>query len=215
MEWYEKEKTENCGINSRNIGMYKYYNEGTLVEYTVEETPIEESLNYETPLISGSQTEGYTVTNTHYPEKIKIPVEKIWTDEDNRDNRRPTSVTIKLFADGVDTKKELTLNAEKSWKGEFTDLYRYKEGKVREEIEYTIQEVEIDSKLHYEEPEITPSELKGSSNNLSSGFTVTNTYGPEKININVTKTWDDDDNRDGLRGDVKVYLYAESSVRYG
>ena len=37
-----------------------------------------------------------------------------------------------------------------------------------------------------------------------SGFNITNTYEPEKINIEGTKTWDDANNQDGKRTDSVI-----------
>ena len=43
-------------------------------------------------------------------------------DKDNQDGKRPSSVTVKLLADGQDTGKTLELNAANGWTGSFTGL---------------------------------------------------------------------------------------------
>ena len=50
----------------------------------------------------------------------------------------------------------------------------------------------------YSEPVIT--------GNVTDGFTITNTHEVSKIEIPVTKVWNDDNNRDGLRTPVSVTL---------
>ena len=90
------------------------------------------------------KVEGYTatvkdfnVTNSYTPGKTSIQVTKAWDDANDQDGVRPTSVTIKLLADGKETDKKLVLSKENNWTGNFTDLDEYKDGK---KIEYTISE---------------------------------------------------------------------------
>ena len=103
-----------------------------------------------------------TFTNSHTPEKIDIPVEKIWDDHNDSHGLRPGSVTIHLYADGEDTGKSLTLTAAGHWKGAFTGLDKYSAGRA---IAYYITE---DRVPHYRLPVIGGSALNG--------FTVTNSY---------------------------------------
>lgn len=72
-------------------------------------------------------------------QNIDIPVSKIWDDNNNSTGNRPSSVTVRLFADGVATDKTLTLNAAGSWKGSFEGVPLYAADNLTE-IQYTIQE---------------------------------------------------------------------------
>ncbi|WP_245550632.1 Cna B-type domain-containing protein, partial [Kallipyga massiliensis] len=129
------------------------------------------------------------------PVKRTISVAKRWVDEDNRDNKRPESVTIQLLANGKETGKSLVLNAENGWSGYFGDLLKMENGR---EIQYTIREV---GSMKGYEAAIT--------GNQSQGFTVTNTYKTEKIKIEGKKTWDDGDNVDGKRPEsITIRLLA-------
>ena len=129
------------------------------------------------------------------PVKRTISVAKRWVDEDNRDNKRPESVTIQLLADGKETGKSLVLNAENGWSGYFGDLLKTENGR---EIQYTVREV--GSTKGYE---------AAITGNQSQGFTVTNTYKTEKIKIEGKKTWDDGDNVDGKRPEsITIRLLA-------
>lgn len=122
--------------------------------------------------------------NTYTPAKTEVPVKKVWKDENNQDGKRPTSVTVKLLADGQDTGKTLELTEANGWAGSFKDLDADKGGTP---IQYTVVEVTV--------PGYT-SEVTG---NAASGFTITNSYSPETVDVKATKNWDDANNQDGKR----------------
>ena len=122
--------------------------------------------------------------NTYTPAKTEIPVKKVWKDENNQDGKRPTSVTVKLLADGQDTGKTLELNAANGWAGSFKDLDADKGGTP---IQYTVVEVTVAGYT---------SEITGDA---ASGFTITNSYSPETVDVKATKNWDDANNQDGKR----------------
>ena len=73
------------------------------------------------------------------------------------------SATVKLFANGVDTGKSITLNAASAWKGSFSGLHKYADGSA---IEYGVAEVAV------------PDFQSAISGSAADGFTVTNTYDP-------------------------------------
>ena len=123
-------------------------------------------------------------TNTYTPAKTEVPVKKVWKDENNQDGKRPTSVTVKLLADGQDTGKTLELTEANGWAGSFKDLDADKGGTP---IQYTVVEVTV--------PSYT-SEVTGDA---ASGFTITNSYSPETVDVKATKNWDDANNQDGKR----------------
>ncbi|EKS19167.1 Cna B-type domain-containing protein, partial [Streptococcus sp. F0441] len=105
-------------------------------------------------------------------------------DAENQDGKRPGSVTVKLLADGQDTGKTLELTEANGWAGSFTDLDADKGGTP---IQYTVVEVTV--------PGYT-SEITGDA---ASGFTITNSYSPETVDVKATKNWDDANNQDGKR----------------
>lgn len=122
------------------------YEGGKEITYTITEDPID---GYTT------EVNGYDVTNTHVPSKIDIDVRKVWENT----STYPDSVTIKLLANGEDTRKTLVLTADNNWTGTFEDLDEYSNG---EKIEYTISEVHLaDYETIY-------------SGNAEEGFVVTN-----------------------------------------
>ncbi|WBB30951.1 Cna B-type domain-containing protein [Parvimonas micra] len=146
----------------------KYNAQGNEIKYTVKEETVVEG--YDTEIIAGQVDGalGYIIKNKHNVEKTEIPVEKKWIGPASVEE-----VTVKLFADGVDTGKTLTLKKSENWKGKFTNLDKYKNGK---EIVYTIKEAKVEG---YE------SKIEG---NAKDGFVITN-KNVEKTEVPVEKKW--------------------------
>ena len=181
----EKTLTLNAGNNWRGtFSELDKYENGREVTYTIEEVSV---TGYE-PEISGSSSTGFTITNTHTPETVTLSGTKTWNDANDQDGKRPSSITIRLYANGVEQKdKEVT--ADDDWKWSFAGLPKYKDGL---EINYTITEDAVD--------EYTPA---------YNGFNVTNTYTPEQTRVTVTKAWDDKNDQDGIRPEsITVKLLA-------
>ena len=157
----------------------KYKDAGTEIEYTITEDAVE---NYMTVV------DGYNVTNMHIPATINISGGKHWDDANNQDGKRPSSITIRLYADGTAlTDKVQTVTAADNWKWTFTNLPKYANGR---EIVYTISE---DAVTNY--------------TTSVSGYNVTNTYTPEVVRVVIRKVWDDENNQDGKRPtELKVDL---------
>ncbi len=153
---------------------------GTPIAYTIEEVSVAE---YESK-VTGDATTGFTITNSYTPGKTQVPVKKVWNDAENQDGKRPGSVTVKLLADGQDTGKTLELNKDNNWSGSFTDLDVNKAGKA---IVYSVVEVTVTGYT---------SVVTGDA---ASGFTITNSYSPETVDVKATKNWDDANNQDGKR----------------
>ena len=123
-------------------------------------------------------------TNKYTPAKTEVPVKKVWKDANNQDGKRPTSITVKLLADGQDTGKTLELTEANGWAGSFTNLDADKGGIP---IQYTVVEVTVTGYT---------SDVTGDA---ASGFTITNSYSPETVDVKATKNWDDANNQDGKR----------------
>lgn len=99
--------------------------------------------------------------------KIRIEVLKIWKDNNNHDKKRPKNIKVRLFADGKDTGKVLTLSVINNWKGSFTELPKYT--KDRKLIKYTIRENPV------------ANGYTGSiTGNAKIGFVITNVRKPHK-----------------------------------
>ena len=152
-------------------------------DYTIKETKAPNG--YDTADDQGiTSTEfspaNHTVTKTFVDKKtpttIDVTVKKVWDDADNQDGLRPTSITVRLLADGVDTGKTLTLDKNGSWQGSFTGLNE--KNAAGQTITYTVKE----------DPTIA-SYLPTITGNATSGYTITNSHTPEVTSISVTKKW--------------------------
>ena len=110
------------------------------VEVTVEKVSVTEL-----KATASKEAKDLVFTNKYTPAKTQVSVKKAWDDKDNQDGKRPSSVTVKLLADGQDTDKTLELNAANGWTGSFTDLDADKGGTP---IQYTVVEVNC-SWLHF------------------------------------------------------------------
>lgn len=162
------------------------YDNGKEIKYTIKEDKV---AGYT------SEVKGYDLINTHKTETTSISVKKQWDDTKNQDGKRPTEVTVHLYADGKDTGKTVELNADNHWKASFNDLDVNKDGKA---IEYTVKEDEVKD---YE---------ASTSGDAKSGFVLTNSHKTETVNISGTKTWADNDNQDGARPDsITIRLMAD------
>lgn len=165
-----------------------YEPERQKIEYTVKE----EAVSGYTTEITGDQTEGYVITNTHEVEKTEISGKKIWDDANDQDKVRPEEIKIHLYANGEEVAdKEVT--EKDNWEYSFKDMPKYYDkGK---EIDYIVTEDSVDNYNTIYSAE---------------GFDVTNKYTPKKTSINVRKVWDDNNDKDHIRPkSVKVHLFAD------
>ena len=153
------------------------YNNGTEIVYTVTEEPI---ANYDS-VVTGNAATGFKVTNTN-TEKTSVDVTKTWV------GTPAASVTIKLFADGIE-KETVTLTAADNWTHTFANLDKY--AADGHEIVYTVDETPV---TNY---------IKAISGDAANGFTITNTI-TGKVNIPVTKVWVGPE-----ASSAKVTLYAD------
>lgn len=162
-------------------GLYKYFKEGTPIQYTIDEEMVggyEKEISEKDNLI--------TITNTHAPEKLDLIVNVVWNDANNQDGYRPDAATIHMSGtDGTQDAKDFTKDS--SWSSiVFKDLDHYKDGN---EIKYTVAEDEI--------PQYTTS-IAVNGNVV----TVTNTHIPEITLRNISVIWDDNNDQDGIRPDT-------------
>ncbi|MDO4369484.1 MAG: Cna B-type domain-containing protein [bacterium] len=157
------------------------YNNGKIINYTVSEEAVKD---YDTTY------DGYDIMNTYNPETITIKGTKSWDDNDNQDGIRPDEITVILY-DHLDNEIART-KADKStnWTYSFENIVRYADNK---EINYKVKEVDVNG---YE--------------TVINNFDITNKHAPEKINIKIKKSWNDNNNQDGIRPEsITVKLYKD------
>ena len=188
------------------IGTHKYTisevagsEPGVTYDTTIQEVEVkvEKVSATELKATASKEAKDLVFTNKYTPAKTSVSVKKAWDDKDNQDGKRPGSVTVKLLADGQDTGKTLELNKDNNWSGNFTDLDVNKAGKA---IVYSVVEVTVPG---------YNSEVTGDP---VSGFTITNNYTPETVDVTVTKNWNDNNDQDGKRpSSITVNLLADGT----
>ena len=183
-------------------------NDNNTITYTVKEETV---TGYKSEL-SGSESEGYTITNTpEEPEKEtkEIKVSKVWDTSDKKAFAK--EITVELYKNNEKTDKTLTLNEDNNWQGSFKNLDVKDENDKN--ITYTIKEVgETDGKITFDGKEFKVSY----SGDEKDGYTITNSYNPpeepkkEYRDISVEKAWD-------IRGmkpisHIEVELYRDGKA---
>ena len=170
---------------------------GVDVTYSVKETT--SITGYDTVVSSADNENGksFTITNSYTPEETQITVTKKWEDNNNQDGKRPTSVTVELYKNGVATGNTQTISGS-NWTATFTGLPVYEGGR---KITYTVRET-------------VPSGYTSSGDGTeANNYTITNTYSPEETQITVTKKWEDNNNQDGKRPtEVEFELYKNGTA---
>lgn len=182
-------------LNENNNWRAEYtgfkYKEGKEVKYTWTEKNVPDGYKV-SQNISGYTT---TLTNTHEVEKVSLKCVKKWEDCDNQDGLRPKMIEIALNADGNNAGKYI-LSDENNWEAAVSSLDKYKGGK---EIKYA----------WVEKPVTGYTSTQSASGNTT---TITNAHIPEKVSINVIKTWQDENDADGIRPDsIDVTLLADGT----
>ena len=109
--------------------------------------------------------------------KTSVKVTKAWNDKNDQDGKRPGSVTVTLYKNGVATKTTGTISSSNSWTYTFEDLDQRENG---EDITYTVVEEEKDIPSEYE--------LESTTGDMANGFIITNKHVPELINLAVDGT---------------------------
>lgn len=130
------------------------YKNGRKITYTVAEAKVE---GYTTK-ITGNATEGFVIVNTHAPEKTVVSGTKTWDDMDDLNGFRPESITIRLYANGVEIDSK-TVTAKDNWEWTFANLNKYADGA---EVAYTISEDAVEGYI-----------------TVVDGYNVTNVHDPE------------------------------------
>ena len=165
---------------------------GADIAYTVEETDVPTGY---TSVTAGDATNGFTITNTHVLETTDISGTKTWDDAGNQDGMRPQSITVNLLADGQKVAEKQVTEAD-GWAYSFTGMTKNKAGQA---IDYTV----------------TEDAVEGYTATVA-GFDITNTHVPGTVDVTVSKTWDDGNDKDGIRpASVMAQLYADGVAQGG
>ena len=173
------------------VSVRKYDSQGEIT-YTWEEKELRTEAPGYTLVSAVTEGDTTTLTNRHEAEVTSVSVRKIWDDDGNRDGIRPESITVTL-SDG----QTATLSEANGWAARIDHLPKFAEG---EEITYSWTEASVEGYT-------TTSVTEGDTT------TLTNRHEPETTTATITKVWDDDNNRDGIRPEtLTVTLRANGTT---
>lgn len=117
---------------------------------------------------------------------------------------RPTSIKVQLYMNADKYGDPVELNEANNWSYTWYDLPPVKvvDGYMVGDMSISYVAMEVGEVSYYVgDPDWTSDPHK---------TTITNTYTPEKIEIEGSKTWDDNNNQDGKRPEsIKINLYAD------
>lgn len=157
---------------------------GNVISYSVIENPVK---GYDTQI--ASEKKSAVITNTLQTEDITV--KKTWKDQDNSYGLRPASIKIHFYQKGSYGKKRevgdaRTLSDANGWEDQFTALPVY--DKHGNSFSYTVAEDAV----------------PGYVSNIEQ-YSLTNVL--ETRDITVTKVWNDQNNKYGIRpGQITVQL---------
>ena len=164
------------------------YANGERIEYSWTEANVE---GYE---LTGEVTDGTvtTLTNTHIPETTEATVVKVWEDADNQDGKRPASLVATL-SNG----ETVTLSEANNWTATIDNLPKYENGEL---IIYTWTEASVEGYVQ-------------TGLSTASGITTfKNTHKIATTEVAGSKTWNDNNNQDGVRpASITVNLLADGT----
>ncbi len=164
---------------------------GDEIDYTVRESVVDGYRLTNTTFVHDT----ITLTNSYTPEETSKTVIKVWKDNENQDNLRPSSIEVELLADGVAV-RTVTLSDANRWKYTFEGLDKYKNGNI---IHYTVNEI---------------TQVEGYTTTYDQeNLTITNTHDTYTTSKTVTKVWEDENNLEGFRpSSIEVELLANGEV---
>lgn len=173
---------------------------GTDIQYSVKED-ILDGYKADTYTVKN----GETITNTHDVGTTYISITKAWSDGNNQDGKRPSASQfasmVKLYKDNDVEVKGVTPvvedNLDGTYKISYENLPKNSNG---QSIEYSIKEENVDGYM-------------ADKTVVKNGETLTNTHMPETFTLIVTKSWNDDGNRDGLRPGTDLFAEKLSLMK--
>lgn len=157
-------------------------------KYTVEYKP-ESTVLTEFDKDTGDGYVPLNITLAHAGDTKTVPVTVNWNDDSDHDRKRPESITLQLYADGVALEgKTLTLRAEdfngNQWTGEFADMQTYTNNGTA--VYYTVKVADA-------------TVTNGIYSIMTAGTTVYLAYKPVTSMMYVSFNYSDNNNADGHR----------------
>src|SRR5690625_3428896 len=127
---------------------------------------------------------------------VDINVTKIWNDNDDSAEKRPSKIKVDLYQNGEKLEeKTITLDEKGNWKGQFTGLDAVDSNGKK--FEYTVKEQDVEN---YQ----IQGEMEG---NAEDGFVITNVPTTEVV---IEKEWKDEGSKGDRPKEIKVEIYRSA-----
>ena len=145
----------------------------------------------------------FRVTLVNHRDVKQLNGTKTWVGDSGQEQFRPDHITVELYQNG-NLYREIKVPAPSLSEGEISDTWDYDLGLVPvkdldgNDYEYTVKEITVP---HY------ASEVDG--------LDISNTLDLINIDINVTKIWEDNNNRAGHRPDSITFQLYQDDEEYG
>ncbi len=171
-------------------GLTKKDTDQNTYEYKVAEVSATDDYTTGEPTQNNTDGTSWTITNRHVAVG-KISVNKVWADDDNYDQIRPDSVTVKIVrsvegGQAEDYKTGIVLNEENNWS--YSEDYLPLKDANGNVYTYSVVEDKVEG---YETsiPDVSPT--YDEDGNATWTYTVTNTHKSisQKTSVSVDKTW--------------------------
>jgi len=185
----------------KTINLPKKDSSGNEIEYTIEEEEISDFYTTSNSTITNNNSI-YTIINKFVIpfDTIDLNIEKIWNDDNNYANKRPESVTVKLYIDGVETNQTFDITENDDWKTTISNLPKYDINDAHT-IEYSVVETNTGNDFYSLE----------SMNNNNYKISITNKFNfeQEKFKVKIIKKWEDNNDSDRVRPNkINIKLMA-------
>ena len=176
---------------SRSFDHLPKYKAGEEITYEILEDSVD---NYDS--VVNNLSDSLEIVNTYNPGKTSYSVSKAWSDDNNRDGIRPSSVKVQLLADGEPFGDPVDVTDTYTWH----NLDLTKDG---QEINYSATEINVPSGY-------------SASYEYKHGLTeILNTHTPETVSFRVNKTWNDENNKYEERPEtIQVVLIGSDSSKH-
>ena len=186
-------KNDGYAIDFENLLVYK--DGGKKIKYTLKV----QSVTGYTQSVS-EVSDGYKILGEHGVSTISYSVINKWADDNNRDGLRPKSVEIVLTAsNGKNYTAEVS--DENGWEASFNNLPVYTAG--GKEITYELLL-----------PDVSGYTTAFSKKDKNHDYVISNTHVSETTSITITKIWDDENDKDGMRKNASFVLTGSDGSKY-
>ena len=192
---YEAVLSKDDGYAYEFENLLVYRDGGKKIKYTLK---VESVTGYNQTVSAVS--DGYKIVGEHGVSTISYSVVNKWSDDENRDGLRPESLELVLTAsNGRNYTAEVS--DENGWEAAFNNLPVYTSG--GKEITYELLLPDVDGYA-----------TVFSKKDKNHDFVIMNTHKPETTSITITKIWDDENDKDGLRKNAAFVLTGSDGSKH-